>query len=71
LVTGNPAVFEAVDDVGGIPGGQLGLDEGPQHFLGCPALRLRDDQDFGGGAPDRSQFEPAQAGVEIGCQCGN
>ena len=64
-MTGNAGGFEPVDDVGGIPGGQFGLDEGAQHFLGGPALRFGGEQHLGGGAADRGEFEPPQPGIEI------
>ena len=68
LVTGNAGGLESVDDVGGIPGGQLGFDQGAQHLFGGPALGLGGEQHFGCGAADRGQFQPAQPGVEIGGQ---
>jgi hypothetical protein len=40
--------LKPVGRVGGIPGGDLGLNQGPQDFFGGPALGLGDLQDFGG-----------------------
>ena len=37
--------------VGGIAGGDLGVDQGPQQFLGRPPLGLRGDQQPGGELP--------------------
>ena len=40
--------LEAVGGVGGIAGGDLGLDQRAQDLFGCPALGLGDLEDFGG-----------------------
>ena len=52
--------FEPVGGVGGITGSDLGLNEGAQHLLGGPALRLGGQQDFGRCAAHRRELEPAQ-----------
>jgi hypothetical protein len=40
LGDGEPGGLESVDDVGRVAGGQFGLDESAQYFLGGPALCL-------------------------------
>ena len=54
--------------VGGVPGGDLGLDQGAQQLLGCPPLGLRGAQQFRGEVTHRGQLEPAQPVGEIGRQ---
>ena len=46
--------------VGGVAGGDLGLDQGAQQLLGCPPLGLRGEQQLGGELAHRGQLEPAQ-----------
>jgi hypothetical protein len=58
--------FEPVGFVGRIAGGDLGLDQGAQHFLGGPALCLGGQQDLGGTAAHRRQLEPPDPSVQIG-----
>ena len=54
--------------VGGVAGGDLGLDEGAQQFLGCPPLGLRGAQQFRGELAYRGQLEPAQPVDQVGGQ---
>ena len=54
--------------VGGVAGGDLGLDQGAQQLLGCPPLGLRGDQQLGGELPHRGELQPAQPGGEVGGQ---
>ena len=68
LVTGNAAVFIRVAGVGGVAGGDLGVDQGAQQFLGCPPLGLGGDQQLGGELAHGGELEPAQPGGEVGCQ---
>jgi hypothetical protein len=65
LEDGERGGFEAVGGVGGIAGGDLGLDQGAQHLFGGPALGLGHLQYLGCGAAHRSEFEPAQPGIQI------
>ena len=46
--------------VGGVAGGDLGLDEGAQQLFGRPALGLRGAQHLGGESAHRGELEPAQ-----------
>ena len=54
--------------VGGVAGGDLGLDEGAQQLLRCPALGLGGAQQLGGQLTHRGQLEPAQPVDQIGCE---
>ena len=54
--------------VGGVAGGDLGLDQGAQQFLRCPPLGLRGDQQLGGELAHRGELEPAQPGGQVGGQ---
>ena len=54
--------------VGCLTGGDLGVDQGPQQFLGCPPLGPGGDQQLGGELPHRSELEPAQSGGDVGRQ---
>ena len=55
-------------DVGGVAGGDLGLDQGAQELLGGPALGLGGDQQLGGELAHRGQFQPPQPGGQVGGQ---
>ena len=50
LVTGNVGGLEPVGGVGGVPGGDLGLDQGAEHLFRGPALGLGGEQHLGGDA---------------------
>ena len=54
--------------VGGVAGGDLGLDQGAQELLGGPALGLGGEQQLGGEAAHRGQLQPAQPVVQVGRQ---
>jgi hypothetical protein len=54
--------------VGCVAGGDLGLDESPEEFLGVPLLGLGGDEQFGGEAAHRGHLEPFQAFGEVGGQ---
>ena len=54
--------------VGGVAGGDLGVDQGPQQLLGRPPLGLRGDQQLGGELADGGQLEPPQPGGDVGRQ---
>jgi hypothetical protein len=60
--------LEAVAGVGGVTGGDFGLDQSAQQLLGCPALGLRGLQEFGGEVAHGGELEPAQPVGEVGCQ---
>jgi cytochrome P450 len=59
-----------VAGVGGVPGGDLGLDEGAQELLRGPALGLRGDQQLRGELAHRGELEPAQPVDQVGGQRG-
>ncbi len=65
---GERRCFHPGPGVGGVAGGDLGVDQGAQQFLGCPPLGLRGDQQLGGELPDSGQLEPAQPGGDVGGQ---
>jgi hypothetical protein len=44
LRDGEPRGLAPVGDVGGVPGGDLGLDEGPQELFGAPTLGAGGDE---------------------------
>jgi hypothetical protein len=46
--------------VGGVPGADLGLDQGAQQLFGRPALGLGGDQQLGRELAHRGELEPAQ-----------
>jgi len=50
--------------VGRLAGGDLGIDQGPQQFLGRPPLGLRGDEQLGGELPHRGELEPPEPGAE-------
>jgi hypothetical protein len=54
--------------VGGVPGGDLGLDQGAEELLGVPPLRLGGDQQFGCEPAHGGHLQPFQAVVEVGGQ---
>jgi hypothetical protein len=68
LVTGNAAFFSLVRGAGGVAGVDLGLDQGAQQFLRCPALGLGGQEQFGGEPAHRSQFRPPQPLGQVGGQ---
>ena len=46
----------------------LGLDQGAEDLLGCPALGPGDLEQFGRQLADRGELEPAQAGGQVRVQ---
>ena len=56
--------------VGGVAGGDLGLDQGAQQLLGCPPLGLGGEHQLRGELAHRGQLEPAQPGGEMGANAG-
>jgi len=60
-----PGLAAAGGGVGGVPAGDLGLDQGPEELLGAPPLRLRGDQQLGCESAHRSHLQPFQSVVEV------
>ena len=58
-MTGNARGLHPGRGVGGVAGGDLRFDQGPQQFLRCPPLGLRGDQQLGGEPADGGELEPA------------
>jgi site-specific DNA recombinase len=54
--------------VGGVAGGDLGLDQGAEQFFRGPPLGLRGQQELGGEPPHRGHFQPAQPLGQVGGQ---
>jgi hypothetical protein len=70
LVTGECGGFEPGGGVGCVAGGDLGVDQGAEQFLGCPPLGLRGEQELGGQVAHRGELEPPQPGFQVRCQRG-
>ena len=63
-----PGLAAAGGGVGGVPGGDLGLDQGAQELLRAPPLRLRGDQQLGCESAHRGHLQPFQPVVQVGGQ---
>jgi hypothetical protein len=57
LRDGKAGLLEARQCIGGVPAGDLGLDEGPQQLLRCPALGPGDDEELGGDAAHGGELQ--------------